>query len=211
MRSTTPKLLLTALGGMVFYHAALYLAGWNIVSLQDLEEQQQTIVELQEENEYLTEELFTVAANIGPQFDETDLPYDENADARAEIATARERAVDEEKFLMVTFGANWCVDCRTLYKHLGSQELIDYTKDRFLFANVDVGKFNRNIDLAEELGVTLQRGIPVAIFFNPDGSVLGATNNAELEPARRYTSQQILKFGRDIAERSRIAAPDSVR
>ena len=196
---------------MVFYHAALYLAGWNIVSLQDLEEQQQTIVELQEENEYLTEELFTVAANIGPQFDETDLPYDENADARSEIATARERAVDEEKFLMVTFGANWCVDCRTLYKHLGSQELIDYTKDRFLFANVDVGKFNRNIDLAEELGVTLQRGIPVAIFFNPDGSVLGATNNAELEPARRYTSQQILKFVRDIAERSRIAAPDSVR
>ena len=76
--------------------------------------------------------------------------------------------------------------------------------------NVDVGKFNQNADLAKELGVTLFRGIPVAIFFDPEGQVIGTTNEGQLEPARRYTSKQILRFVRDIAERSQITTPDSV-
>ena len=86
-----------------------------------------------------------------------------------------------------------------------------YTTDRFLFVNVDVGKLNQNRDLAQELGVSLNRGIPVAIFFDTKGRAIGATNNGELEPARHYTSPQILKFLRDVAERSRILAPDAVR
>jgi hypothetical protein len=64
--------------------------------------------------------------------------------------------------------------------------------------------------VAEELGVDLSRGIPVAIFFGPDGKLIGTTNDGQLEPARRYSSKQILRFMRDIAERSRITVPDSV-
>ena len=69
----------------------------------------------------------------------------------------------------------------------------------------------RHVDLATDLGVDLQRGIPVAIVFGPDGNVIGTTNAGQLEPARFYTSKQILKFVRDIVEKSLIAAPDSVR
>jgi hypothetical protein len=76
--------------------------------------------------------------------------------------------------------------------------------------NVDVGKFNQNRDVAESLGVSLIRGIPVAVFFGPEGEVIGTTNEGQLEPARRYSSKQILKFVRDVAERDRILAPDSV-
>jgi thiol:disulfide interchange protein len=193
------KLILALASGAVVYHAVLYVGGWTIVARQELDDQRETVAALEEENQFLTEEFLTFSARMGPQFDDSDLPYDENADARAEIAAARAQAINDSKFLMVTFGANWCVDCRTLYKHLTSEELIAYTSDRFLFANVDVGKFNHNTDVAQALGVSLQRGIPVAVFFNPDGTVLGATNNGELEPARRYTSRQILKFVRGIA------------
>jgi thioredoxin-like negative regulator of GroEL len=111
---------------------------------------------------------------------------------------------------MVTFGANWCMDCRTLYRNLNNEEVADYARDLFLFVNVNVGKFNRNRQLADELGVDLSRGIPVAIFFDPDGRVIGTTNEGQLEPARRYSSKQILRFLRDIAERERVLAPDSV-
>jgi thioredoxin 1 len=114
------------------------------------------------------------------------------------------------KFLMITFGANWCMDCRTLHHRLKSEDVKEYTRDRFVFVNVDVGKFNQNAELAKELGVTLSKGIPVAIFFNPEGEVVGTTNEGQLEPARRYTSKQILRFIRDIAERSQITTPDSV-
>ena len=90
------------------------------------------------------------------------LPYDGETDARAAVKEARERARQEGKFLMVTFGANWCPDCRNLHRHLKSDVVRSYTNDRFLFVNVDVGKLNQNRDLAQELGVSLRRGIPVA-------------------------------------------------
>jgi len=38
----------------------------------------------------------------------------------AAVRETRERARQEGKFLMVTFGANWCPDCRNLHRHLKS-------------------------------------------------------------------------------------------
>ena len=112
---------------------------------------------------------------------------------------------------MVTFGANWCADCLSLHHNLQSPEVSEFTAGVVDIAYVNVGKFNANTDVAEDLGVNLERGIPVAIFFRPDGTVLGTTNEGQLEPARFYTSKQILKFLTDIVERSVIAAPDSVQ
>ena len=126
------------------------------------------------------------------------------------VTDARQQALQDGKFLMITFGANWCMDCRTLYHSLRTGEVKEFTDDVFNFAHVDVGKFNRNREIAEELGVDLSRGIPVAIFFDPAGNKIGTTNEGQLEPARYYTSKKILKFVRDIVEKSLIAAPDSV-
>jgi thioredoxin 1 len=139
-----------------------------------------------------------------------ELPYDGDDDASNEVAAARATAVREKKFLMVTFGANWCWDCRSLHRNLHSEAVENYTRDLFQFVNVDVGKFNQNRHVADDLGISLSRGIPVAIFFDPQGQMIGTTNEGQLEPARRYSSRQILKFVRDIAERSQIAAPDAV-
>ena len=196
--------------GVVTTWAILKLSGFALVSQQDLDEQIQLIADLQQENYELTDDLF---AYKGPNvvFDTSDLPYKVDADASITVASARQQAVDDEKFLMVTFGANWCLDCRTLYHLLSSPEVRSFTEDTFDFVNVNVGKFNSNVDLATDLGVDLRRGIPVAVFFDPDGQVIGTTNKGQLEPARYYTSKQILKFVRDIVEKSLIAAPDSVQ
>lgn len=198
--------------GVLLYHAALRLNGTMLIDEQVLTSQHDLIATLQEENRQLSDDLFgSTAAPPIPRFDDSDLPYDENADAHANVNDSRETAAREKKFLMVTFGANWCVDCRTLYMHLQSDDVSEYTKDRFMFVNVDVGMFDRNRQVAAELGVTLRRGIPVAIFFDDSGQKIGATNEGELEPARYYTSKQILKFVRDVAERSRILAPDAAQ
>lgn len=195
--------------GVAIVGAVLRASGLTLVSRQALDEQLQLITSLQEENYELTDEVF---ANDGPDavIDTSDRPYPADADASSTVASARQQALDDEKFLMVTFGANWCIDCRTLYHNLRSTEVRAFTADTLDFVNVDVGKFNINLDLAAELGVDLQRGIPVAVFFGPDGRVIGTTNDGQLEPARYYTSKQILKFVRDIVEKSLIAAPDSV-
>lgn len=199
-----------AVVGAAATFATMWAAGFSVVSQRALDEQAQLIAELQQENVELTDDLFNYQ---GPDavFDPNDLPYDADADARATIAAAREHAMTDGKFLMVTFGANWCVDCRTLYHHLKSDDVRIFADDQLHFVNVDVGKFNRNRDVARELGVNLGRGIPVAVFFDPQGREIGNTNDGQLEPARFYSSKQILKFVRDIVERSLITAPDSVR
>jgi protein disulfide-isomerase len=196
--------------GAVISVAALRLSGFALISQQDLDKQYRLITDLQEENHELTEDLFVYQ---GPNvvFDTSDLPYKDDADASTTVASARQQALEGEKFLMVTFGANWCLDCRTLYTHLRSPEVQAFTSGTFDFVNVNVGKFNTNVNLATDLGVDLRRGIPVAVFFGPDGQVIGTTNEGQLEPARFYTSKQILKFIRDIVEKSLIAAPDSVQ
>jgi len=196
--------------GLAAYHGAMIVSGQTTIDRKTLEEQQAHLDQLQEENLELTEELFRPRVHGNVTFSQDEQPYDGEADAASMVSAARIEARADRKFLMVTFGANWCLDCRTLHHHLNSEPVVGYARDLFRFVNVDVGKFNQNRDVVESLGVSLSRGIPVAVFFDPEGQVIGTTNEGQLEPARRYSSKQILKFVRDIAERDRILSPDSV-
>ena len=139
--------------------------------------------------------------------DPAKLPYPKNADARRDVAAGRERGRAGHRFVMVTFGANWCADCRALARQLTSAPVKEYADSNFEIVKVDIGDFDRNLDVAAGLGVDLQMGIPVAVFFDRDGSVIGATNHGELEPSREYTSHQILDFLRAVVDRGHIAAP----
>jgi thioredoxin 1 len=123
------------------------------------------------------------------------------------LAHAIKTAREQNKFLMVEFGANWCEDCVALARNLEQGETRDYFQKHFVVLKVDVGQFNRNLDVARSLGVDLDKGIPTAAFFAPDGNKVGATNKGELEPSRKYGSKQIYAFLREIAERRVITIP----
>ncbi len=203
--------LVGLIAGVGTYQGLLWKNDLVVIDKQTQEQQSDLIAEMQKENRQLSNALIDPKPGWIPLLGNSDLPYDENADARAAVYSGREKALQDRRFLMVTFGANWCPDCRTLHSRLKSREVADYTEDRFYFVNVNVGEFDQNADIAAELGVTLARGIPVAIFFDIDGRIIGTTNAGQLEPSRRYSSKQILKFMRDVAERSRILAPDAAR
>ena len=209
-RTTIFAFLAGLILGLFVYHAGLLLTGQTTVAREHLDEQQARLDLLREENHELTEELFRPKVQGNFAFSRDELPYDGQADAAALVNNARIEARAERKFLMVTFGANWCLDCRTLHYHLNNEPVAGYARDLFRFVNVDVGKFNQNRDVAESLGISLSRGIPVAVLFDPEGEVIGTTNEGQLEPSRQYSSKQILNFVRNIAERSRVSAPDSV-
>jgi thioredoxin len=113
----------------------------------------------------------------------------------------------QQKVLMVEFGANWCSDCVALSRHFEQEETRDYLQKHFLLLKVDVGEFNRNLDMAKSLGVDINQGIPAAVFFAPDGSRIGATNGGELASSGKYGSNQILAFLQEVAVRRRIETP----
>ena len=130
--------------------------------------------------------------------------YKPENNARTVFASELSSAIGANKYLMVVFGADWCPDCRKLYENLVSEEVASYMDNHLNFVTIDVGSKDLNIDFARELGVTVSNGIPVAVFFSPDGKIIGNTNKGELEPSRYFSSSQILEFIRKIVEYQQV-------
>ena len=116
--------------------------------------------------------------------------FDPTSDARAEFEHALSRATAAKRYLMVVFGADWCTDCRKLYENLHTPDVRAYMSEHMDFMTVDVGRRERNLDLAAQLGVSIGNGIPVAVFFDPTGNPVGTTNDSlrGTSPAARFSA-----------------------
>jgi len=134
-------------------------------------------------------------------------PYDPAADAGQDLAAAQARARVAKKSVMVIFGANWCPDCIVLHRLLDEPDTRAYVRAHFEIVSVDLGRFDKNTDMAQRLGVNLDKGIPAAAFLAADGSSIGNTNQGELEASRHYHSDMILRFLREVAEHHKITRP----
>lgn len=121
------------------------------------------------------------------------LPYDEAANPQAQIEAALADAQREHKDVLIVFGANWCADCRDLDRamHGSSESLIDA---RFIVVKVDVGNFDRHLDIARRYGNPIARGIPAAVVVTGSDQVLYATRAGELADARRMGEKGIYDF-----------------
>jgi len=122
-----------------------------------------------------------------------ELPYDEHADANAELQQALAAAQLNRHDVLVVFGANWCPDCRELDKALKgrSHELI---ASRFQVVKVDVGRFDKNLDLANRYGNPIRLGIPAVVVLTPDDKVVYSSKGGELANARRMGDSGIYDF-----------------
>ncbi len=121
------------------------------------------------------------------------LPYDETADAHAELQRGLRDARSEDKDVLVVFGANWCQDCRDLDRAMqGSSAAL--LNSRFVVVKIDVGNFDRNLDLAQRFGNPIAKGIPAAVVLAADGQLLYATRAGELANARRMGERGIYAF-----------------
>ena len=134
-------------------------------------------------------------------------PYDIKADAHKDIAAAQQRAKTSKKYVMVIFGANWCKDCVVLHRLLDEPATKAYVDAHFEIVGVDLGQFDKQMDVAKSLKVDLDKGIPAAAFLASDGSSIGNTNNGELEPSRNYHSEMILHFLHEVVENHKIVKP----
>lgn len=119
--------------------------------------------------------------------------YNEQVDARAELNLALAAAEKQKKNVLVVFGANWCGDCLALNKKMSAGSLASHVDQRFVVLKVNVGRFDRNTDLAAQLGVPLKKGIPAVAVLKRDGEVQSATGGGELADARNMGDDAVLK------------------
>ena len=122
------------------------------------------------------------------------LPYDESADAKAEVRQALADAGHSKLPVLVIFGANWCEDCRALDTAMKSGRNAELMARSFKVVKVDVGNFDRNLDLAASYGNPIKKGIPAAVVLSPANQVLYATRAGELADARRMSESGIHDF-----------------
>lgn len=121
-------------------------------------------------------------------------PYDEAADAKAEIRAGLAAAAQARVPLLVVFGANWCGDCKVLDMAFKSGSSAPLIQKHFKVVKVNVGRFDRNVDIAEGYGVPLKTGIPAVAVLSAQGQVLYATRGGELADARHMGEQGIYDF-----------------
>jgi thioredoxin 1 len=120
--------------------------------------------------------------------------YPASADAGKEIEEALHSALPVHKRLLLVFGANWCYDCHVLDEAFHSPEIAPTLEKYFEVVHVDIGKEDKNLDLAKKYDVPLNRGVPAIAVLDSNGKLLFSQKHGEFEAARSMATDDILTF-----------------
>ena len=119
------------------------------------------------------------------------LPYDEGADATRAVSAARARALKAHKRLLIDLGGNWCLDCRILAGTLRLPELASFVAQHYEVVTVDVGRFDKNGQIAARYGITSRlTGVPAVLVVDPrTDKLLDDGHEFALSDARHMSPQ----------------------
>jgi len=121
-------------------------------------------------------------------------PYDTNANAPAAVDAAFARAKKSGKRVLIDLGGNWCGDCIVLDNLMQLPELKKFLDAHFEIVIVDVGRFDKNLQITDRFGVTDEMkngGVPSIIVADADGKIIDRGHVAALEDARHMSPQAL--------------------
>ena len=95
-------------------------------------------------------------------------PYNAAADADAQVVRAKARARKAGKLLLIDLGGNWCGDCRILTGVMERPDLKPFLDAHYITVLVDVGRFDRNLQIPARYGITERlEGVPALLIVDP--------------------------------------------
>lgn len=124
-------------------------------------------------------------ASLDAEPDQAKKPiYDEQADAKQQIAAALAKAKRENRRVLIQWGGNWCSWCiklnntLTTDKDLNRELMYEYD-----VVHIDAGRpAGKNIDLAHSYGSTPDKdGFPFLTILDADGKPVATTETGALE------------------------------
>jgi thiol-disulfide isomerase/thioredoxin len=119
-------------------------------------------------------------------------PYDSTRDARRDVEDALALAKQSGKLLLVDFGANWCADCRVLAGILDLPEMRGWVADHYVVVPVDIGRFDRNLDLPIMFGGKALTAVPAVLIVDPaTGRIRNAKDIMGLGDARIMRPKEV--------------------
>jgi thiol-disulfide isomerase/thioredoxin len=120
--------------------------------------------------------------------------YDENAIPQQDITSALAKSAKDGKLILLDFGANWCPDCLVLTKLFEDPAVKPFLEENFRMVRIDVGYWDKNLDISEQYGNPIANGIPAVVVLAPSGEIIATTKDGALANARTATPRDILEY-----------------
>jgi len=118
--------------------------------------------------------------------------YKADANAVQDIRQAMAAAGKQHKNVLLDFGGNWCLDCHVLDNAFHQPRIAPLLNNNYVLVHVDVGRYEKNLDLAKKYHVDLEKGVPSLAVLDARGNVLYATR--DFERARVMSEEDVIQF-----------------
>jgi thioredoxin 1 len=118
--------------------------------------------------------------------------YKADANAARDIRRALATAVKQHKNVLLDFGGNWCIDCHILDNAFHQPRIAPLLNSNYIVVHVDVGKYEKNLDLAKKYHVNLEKGVPSLAVLDSLGKVLYGTS--DFERAHLMSEDDVIQF-----------------
>jgi len=122
-------------------------------------------------------------------------PYNEAANADTDVAATFARAQKSHKRVLIDLGGNWCGDCIILANFVKLPEMRRFMAAHYEEVSVDVGRFNRNLQIPARFGFTKRlEGVPALLIATPDGKLVNGADIFATADARSMAPQAIAGY-----------------
>ncbi len=118
--------------------------------------------------------------------------YRADANAVQDIRRALAAAVQQHKSVLLDFGGNWCIDCHVLENAFHQPRIAPLLNSNYVVVHVDVGKYDKNLELAKKYHVNLEKGVPSLAVLDAQGKVLYGTS--DFERAHMMSEDDVIQF-----------------
>jgi thiol-disulfide isomerase/thioredoxin len=108
----------------------------------------------------------------------------------AGLSAAVRGADREHKLLLIDMGGNWCPDCRVLADIMELPEVKAFLKNLYVIVEVDVGRYDKNLDIADRYDAHYDKGAPAVLVVDPKtNQLVNKGRTLALRDARHMTPQ----------------------
>ncbi len=126
-------------------------------------------------------------------------PFDAEANAMADVDAALLAAQGSGKRVLLVLGGNWCHDSRGLARKFEDPVLGEIINTSYELVYVDVGRRDRNLEVAQRFGVAELIGTPTVLILSPEGALLNGDTVHDWRTAHSKSLEETTAYFRAFA------------
>jgi thioredoxin-related protein len=121
--------------------------------------------------------------------------YHPEADAKADIKTAVEKAAKEGKHALLMIGGNWCSWCLRFNDKVTTNDTLKTALEKnYILYHLNYSKENFNEDVLASLGYPQRFGFPVFVILDGKGNRIHIQSSGYLEQGKGYSTKEVVDF-----------------